>query len=278
MSEVIELLNTSAAAPDIPARQSVPAPPTEPKASTAAVKKTARPAFLDESDDDEDYGANMKAKKHLGSISAESVCTLLGHHTNVNVYPESTEVWCHNCAHPFSGIPVMLPTRQCARSGRFEVHGTFCSFNCAKRRALDLNLPRSMEYCALLSLMHKKVTGERARVVPAPPKIALKVFGGTMDIDEYRASFLQLPPTPDMYDMQKRKILVKELQSRMYPVLAKLHITNEQAVIDEAVLGPRPVTKAYDRSKPVPARESSLASLGLNMSVVHSNDNEHEDE
>ena len=140
-----------------------------------------------------------------------------------------------------------------------------------------MNVPRSLEFCSLLSLLHKKVTGNSARIVAAPPKISLKVFGGTMDIDEYRSSFLQLPPKSDMYDVQARKILVKELQMRMYPILAKLHITNEQAVIDEQILGPRPTIKAYDRSKPVPARESSLASLGLNMSVVHNTD-EHDDE
>ena len=132
-----------------------------------------------------------------------------------------------------------------------------------------MNVSRSLEYCAMLSLMHKKVTGERERIVAAPPKIALKVFGGMMSIEEYRAGALQLPPQPDMYDEQKRKILVKELQPKMYPILAKLHITNEQAVINEQILGPRVTNKVYDRSKPVPTRESTLASLGVNMSVVH---------
>lgn len=258
--EVIQLLNTSSDRPSIPQRQTPVEPPAPPPPSSRCTD------FLQESDDDDDYGANERTQQHLGNISAEQVVTLMGAHTNVNEYPSSTTVWCHHCAHPFEGVPVMLPTMRCVVSKRFECHGTFCSFNCAKRRALDMNQPRSVEMCALVSQFYKAVTGVRERVIAAPPRIALKAFGGTMSIEEFRASFLQLPPKEGR---SNRKMIVTELQKNVWPQLAKLHIINEQAVVDERILGPRPrrAVARMDRSKPL--RESTLSGMGVNMRVVH---------
>jgi hypothetical protein len=260
--EVIELLNTSTDRPLIPQRHvETQARSTQPN----------RADFLEESDDDDDYGASRRTQQHLGKISAEQVITLMGAHTNVNVYPSSTGVWCHHCAHPFDGIPVMLPTMRCAVSKRFEVHGVFCSFNCAKRRAIDMNKPRSLEICALVSDFYKCIIGVRERVIAAPPKIALKVFGGTMTIEEFRSPSLQLPPRHTPND---RKIIVNELQKNCWPQLAKLHVINEQAVVDERILGPRPrrITNRLDRVKPL--RESTLDGMGMNMRVVHETHND----
>ena len=257
--EVIQLLNTSAGRPSIPQRQTPVVPPAPPKSNKRA-------DFLEESDDDDDYGANKRTQQHLGNISAEQIVTLMGAHTNVNEYPSSTTVWCHHCAHPFEGVPVMLPMTRCVISKRFECHGTFCSFNCAKRQALDMNQPRSLQMCALVSQFYKIVTGVRERVVAAPPRIALKAFGGTMTIEEFRASFLHLPPNDSSHD---RKTIVTELQKNVWPQLAKLHIINEQAVVDERILGTRPRRRVgrMDRSKPL--RESTLNGMGVNMRVVH---------
>jgi hypothetical protein len=36
--------------------------------------------------------------------------------------------------------------------------------------------------------MHKYLTGEHLSFVPAPPRELLVMFGGTLDIDEYRAA------------------------------------------------------------------------------------------
>ena len=259
--EVIQLLNTSSDRPSIPQRRTV--------VEAAAASAPQRTDFLEESDDDDEYGVNRRTQQHLGNISAEQIVTLMGAHTNVNQYPSSTTVWCHHCAHPFDGVPIMLPTMRCATSKRYECHGTFCSFNCAKRRALDLNQPRSFEMCALLSALYRCITGVRQRVIAAPPRIALQVFGGTMSIEEFRLAFLQLPHKDGTRD---RKVIVNELQKNCWPQLAKLHIVNEQAVVNEQILGPRPQKKVsrLDRSKPL--RETTLSGMGVNIRVVHDND------
>lgn len=261
--EVIQLLNTSSSHP-------IPQRTTELQASTTQKKKRGETQFLAESDDDEDFGSGARTQRHLGNISAEQIVTLMGAHTNVNTYPASTSVLCHYCAHGFTGIPVMLPRMRCVVTKRFEVSGTFCSFNCAKRHALDSNKPRSSEMAALCADLYKCVTSVRQRVIPAPPRIALKAFGGIMTIEEYRAGFLTLPPST--LDEPTSKIIVKQLQENCWPVLAKLHITNEQAVVDERILGPRPRRSIpkYDRCKPL--RDSAFDGMNVNLSVLRSDE------
>lgn len=256
--EVIELLNTSNQRASIPARSEQASPSRPPRGCV----------FLDESDDDENAGSNHRTRRHLGNISAEQIVSVMGAYTNVNEYPVSTAVWCHNCSHAFAGIPVMLPHLQCLITKRYEVHGTFCSFNCAKRYALDLNMPRSLEMSALLADMYKRVVGVRRRIVAAPPKIALDVFGGHMPVDEYRRGFLHLPPSDDV---DAKTVVVRQLQKNCWPSLARLHVVNEQQIVNEAVLGSRPRTAVsrYDRAKPL--RDCPLDGMGMNMRIVSGN-------
>ena len=184
------------------------------------------------------------------------------------VEPLRTDVLCHNCAHAFEGIPIMMPTRRCARTGRFEVQGVFCSFNCAKRRANEVR-HNNMEVVAMVHQLHRRVVGVHARIVVAPPRTALKVFGGYMDIAQYREGFQQLPPTAEMYDESRRKTIVAELQRHSWPALAQLHIHNEQAVVDERAVGKRPTAARYERTKPL--RRSTLNTLGVSLHVVPRN-------
>ena len=263
-SEVIQLLNSgNNDAGSIPAR-------SKPKAvERPSSPKQKQSLLLEESDSDDDRTAKIRSQLHLAHTTAEQIVTVLGSFTDVKSWPASTDKWCHNCAHPFDGVPVLLPGQTDKYSGSFiKCSGNFCSFNCAKRAALDTNTFRSFEQSSLLTALHRRVVGHFSRIQPAPPKIALKVFGGYMEIEEYRRGFLQLPPTPEMYtDAPDRGRCVQLLQDNCWPSFAKLHVTNTDAVMSTSMTDQSARKQRYERTKPV---KQTGVEKALNMSyVVH---------
>lgn len=98
-------------------------------------------------------------------------------------WPESTDVWCWWCCHPFSGIPRFLPTHYDPLRKRFRVKGNFCSWSCAKAYMIKEDKARDNGrlFLELMNcIRHKDV------VRPAPPRQTLKVFGGPLAIEDFR--------------------------------------------------------------------------------------------
>lgn len=116
-------------------------------------------------------------------------------------WPTSTDQWCWYCCHPFEGQPLPMPVKYDDRRDEFHVMGTFCSWACMK----TYNHQESTSYLKSanannITMFHKRCTGVLAPIRPAPPKQALRVFGGSMDIREFRAAsgkplaYAVLPP------------------------------------------------------------------------------------
>lgn len=101
------------------------------------------------------------------------------------VWPCSTTAACWHCCHTFTTVPVPLPTKYSAKLDSFNVVGIFCSWSCAKAYALSTKY--SLPSCELLALMRTKVNGKFLFIKPAPNKSKLKMFGGDMTIEEFRA-------------------------------------------------------------------------------------------
>ncbi len=103
---------------------------------------------------------------------------------------------CLNCCHAFKGPPVGLPVQYDDRSDGFQLWGNFCSFSCCKRYILETrraNNNRLVDNLALLAIKaHKQNVRLRAApkhykgILIAPPKTALKLFGGGMTIEQFR--------------------------------------------------------------------------------------------
>lgn len=131
-----------------------------------------------------------------GSTDLLPIQTLLGEFQKRTIdgdWPSDTNVWCHWCCHPFDGRPVALPIRIVDGSRpRWEVAGCFCSLNCAAAYNFDANDDSDdvWETYALLNRMFAELSDSEERVLPAPPRSTLKVFGGYMDIDEFRRKSL----------------------------------------------------------------------------------------
>lgn len=95
---------------------------------------------------------------------------------------------CWWCVHPLPQLPCMhLPTKYDDRRDRFETKGNFCSWQCAKAWALDMNSARSGEIQMILMMMRRRAIGRYEPLWPAPKREALKIFGGTMTIEEFRS-------------------------------------------------------------------------------------------
>ena len=101
---------------------------------------------------------------------------------------ESTDLLCWWCMHGLPQRPcIHLPIKYDDRLDRFTCMGNFCSWPCSKAFALDMNTSRSGEIQMYLALMRKKAYGKSLPCWPAPKRWALKCFGGTMSIEEFRS-------------------------------------------------------------------------------------------
>lgn len=110
-------------------------------------------------------------------------------------WPETTSCYCWHCCHPFDTKPVPLPVKHDSRLDVFQVTGVFCSWACMYAYAKN-NYLQSM----VIMLFRKRCTGKIGGLIPAPPRMTLKIFGGHLGIDEFRKTsedgiaYTLLPP------------------------------------------------------------------------------------
>jgi hypothetical protein len=98
------------------------------------------------------------------------------------VPPTKTDIQCFWCTHPFEGIPYFLPVKE--ENKTYHVYGNYCSPQCGLSFLLNEHLDSHVrwERMSLLHRMYKSV----GRLYPAPPREALKVYGGIYSIEEFR--------------------------------------------------------------------------------------------
>jgi hypothetical protein len=119
--------------------------------------------------------------------------------TDCGEWPISTNVHCHWCCHAFNTSPVSLPFRIHMRDDatiqKCEVQGCFCSFQCAAAFNFESNsdIDDVWEKYAMLNRLYYDYMnnlGEEdpmGRIIPAPSRFTLQMFGGYLSIDEFRA-------------------------------------------------------------------------------------------
>ena len=96
-------------------------------------------------------------------------------------------VLCWWCCHPFEGEEVHLPYKHDELRNKFLTTGIFCSWNCVKAFALGkYGINRGGIICQNITLYRKRLYGKTVKTSPAPDRYALKAFGGTMTIEEFR--------------------------------------------------------------------------------------------
>lgn len=95
--------------------------------------------------------------------------------------------YCEWCCHKFDTNIISLPIKY--YMDKFYVTGCFCSFECAAAYNFsdEKNICNKWEIYSLLNIMAKK-SGYSDIIYLAPDRTSLKIFGGNMDIEEFRGS------------------------------------------------------------------------------------------
>jgi hypothetical protein len=103
-------------------------------------------------------------------------------------WPTTTNISCYWCCHPFANVPFGMPVKY--TGSKFHVCGCFCSLECVTAYNFASNESQSekWERYNLTNLLSRMI-GHADRVKPAPSRLTLKMFGGHMDIEEFRRFF-----------------------------------------------------------------------------------------
>lgn len=184
--------------------------------------------------------------------SADIICnntnTFLAQFKNtkeISKLPEQTDVYCMWCCNPFQGMPFIIPIHD--RCEYIEVYGNFCCSECATSYIFDMkqDFHKKWDQYSLLNRIYKKKDGTNIR--PAPPRTCLKIFGGSLTIEEYRKIIhnnnsrvdIHLPPMIsilstmdikpiDFYDVNLTKNMSEDIHERIDQIETKLKLERKK--------------------------------------------------
>lgn len=89
---------------------------------------------------------------------------------------------CWWCCHPFEWESLHFPYD--FTSNIFYTTGHFCSWGCMKAYGINRG---KFEACDYITLMRKRLEGKIIPVTKAPSRYCLEMFGGNVNIEEYRS-------------------------------------------------------------------------------------------
>lgn len=167
-------------------------------------------------------------------------------------------VWCWWCCHPFEGPELHMPFKYDDLRKRFMTMGCFCSWPCMKAYNIDRGGPKYGEYQMFITLMRKHVYNKIEPCRVAPKRQCLKVFGGTLDIDEFR-----LCTDPPMIHMPNEIHMLcnPSIETTLVPTTTHSSSGKMDAVMNSSGKSDQLKLK---RAKPLQRVESSLEkSLGI---------------
>jgi hypothetical protein len=111
--------------------------------------------------------------------------------------PEETDIACFWCAHPFEGRPCIIPEREVDMV--YNVYGNFCSPGCGISYLLTEGLDPHVRW-ERMALLHRIYDSQgTGRIFPAPARESLKLFGGPMSIETFRATMREKKVRVDLH-------------------------------------------------------------------------------
>ena len=156
----------------------------------------------------------------------EKIDIMNGFVSNSTIKVQKTNICCWWCCHNFDCVPWGIPQKYV--DDKFELFGVFCSANCALSYLLDMDRDEDYlwEKVALLNLLHYKVYGKYENIIPAPNKIALQKFGGSMSLEEFhnliefnnKSYTVEFPPCNNVIPVLEEIYKKNNLTSSFIPV------------------------------------------------------------
>lgn len=103
-----------------------------------------------------------------------------------NEWPSNTSIACYWCCHRFDNAPFGIPVKYVG--GKFHVYGCFCSLECAAAHNLASkeSIDEMWERYNLINLLSRKLGYTKGYIKPAPNRLALRMFGGHIPIEDFR--------------------------------------------------------------------------------------------
>jgi hypothetical protein len=100
--------------------------------------------------------------------------------------PASSSIACFWCVHPFEVQPCIIPERE--DKGLWRVYGNFCCPECAVSYLLNETMDPHVRW-ERMALLHRLYDPQGiSRIFPAPARESLKILGGPMTIETFRAT------------------------------------------------------------------------------------------
>lgn len=117
----------------------------------------------------------------------------------------STNLHCWNCDLQFPTTPVFVPTGITENEfglTEYEVHGNFCTFNCAQSYIEDkFSGQQRDDRTRMLKMLYKAMTGRRIEIIkPSPEKTIMERYSGTPGLSavEYKEKINELNKEYDL--------------------------------------------------------------------------------
>ena len=152
-----------------------------------------------------------------------------------NIKMNTTNSVCWNCCHCIDNDILSQPIKY--ENNVFTTVGNFCSYSCISRYILDSNESSENIFnkLSILNLYYNINNNTKSKSVkPAPSKLVLKMFGGYMDIDDYRnqnEEYLvttNIEPIVKCIDISVKELHIKKNNSKENMEEFKLYRKNKK--------------------------------------------------
>ena len=112
------------------------------------------------------------------------------------------------------GCPVPIVTRYDAKRNKYYVTDIHCSVNCCKGRILEINSFLMNMTTLLTGRMCQEVFKVDFAVMPAPPRLRLRIFGGDLTLEQFRHNFHTIQCTQERIPfIMTEKVAFEELDT-----------------------------------------------------------------
>ena len=150
------------------------------------VLQNTSPRPVVETDKKEVYETSENESRPLQCFTKIDLMVQYKNNPGQKEIPKSVDIACFWCAHAFSGQPCIIPEREV--HGVYMVYGNFCCPQCAFSYLLQEVVDPHVHW-ERVALLHRIYDKEgKGRMFPAPCRESLKLFGGPLSIDSFRAT------------------------------------------------------------------------------------------